>query len=51
LLGAAPGCENHRQELPAFIPMSLFLGGTLAAASIAPAALQAAHRLLEHLIR
>ena len=51
LLGAAPGCENHRQGLPAFIPVGLFLGGTLAAASIAPAALQAAHRLLEHLIR
>jgi len=51
LLGAAPGSESDRQGLPAFIPVSLFLAGTLAAASMAPATLQAAHRLLEHLIR
>ena len=51
LLGAAQSEENTRQGTPAFIAASLLGAGTLLLASMGPATLQAAHRLLEHLIR
>jgi hypothetical protein len=51
LLGAAQCEENTRQGTPAFIAASLLGAGTLLVASMGPATLQSAHRLLEHLIR
>jgi hypothetical protein len=51
LLGAAQSEEITRKGTPAFIAASLLGAGTLLVASLGPATLQAAHRLLEHLIR
>lgn len=51
LLGAAQCGEITRQGTPAFIAASLLGAGTLLVASMGPTTLQAAHRLLEHLIR
>jgi hypothetical protein len=50
LLGAAQSEEITRQGTPAFIAASLLVAGLLVA-SMGPGTLQAAHRLLEHLIR
>jgi hypothetical protein len=55
LLGIAPCGENQRQRGPKFIAPTLMLGGVLASITVAlltgPATLQAAHGLLEYLIR
>jgi Zn-dependent protease with chaperone function len=55
LLGIAPCGENQKQRRPKFIAPTLMLGGVLAGITVAlftgPATLQAAHGLLEYLIR
>jgi Zn-dependent protease with chaperone function len=55
LLGARPGGENQKERRPSFIGATLMLGGVLAGFIVAlltgPATLQAAHGLLEYLIR
>jgi hypothetical protein len=51
LLGATPKGENQQQRGPGFMGMALLLAGMIAAVCAGPATLQAAHGLLEHLIR
>jgi Zn-dependent protease with chaperone function len=51
LLGAPPGGEQPARTKPKFAAAMILLAGSLLAISTGPAALQAAHGLLEHLIR
>jgi Zn-dependent protease with chaperone function len=51
LLGAAPGVENPGQRRPRLLAAVLLAAGFFGAMLSGPATLQAAHRVLEHLIR
>jgi hypothetical protein len=51
LLGAAPDVENFGQSRPKVLAAILLAAACLVAAITAPATLQTAHQLLEHLIR
>ena len=51
LLSTAPGSEDSREGRPSLLAAIVFAAGLFVAAISAPATLQAAHRVLEHLIR
>jgi Zn-dependent protease with chaperone function len=51
LLGAPPSGENQEQRRPGYVAPTLVLAGVIAAVFAGPATLQAAHGLMEYLIR
>jgi hypothetical protein len=51
LLNPAPRAQNYRKARPLFLATAALLSSCLLAAITAPVTLQAAHQLLEHLIR
>jgi hypothetical protein len=50
-LNPAPRAQNYRNARPLFLATAALLSSCLLAAITAPVTLQAAHQLLEHLIR